>query len=115
MDPVCWLIKTQHHNCAISYPCLPELQRRHLTKNILINSLKYLHVAQSNGKAGGVCPAGFKRVWMIRISSYLAFKLLGYQTRERELKAALALQELLGGLELQDGTSSSLEGNLGEM
>lgn len=55
-----------------------------------------------------MCPAGFKRVWMIRISSYLAFKLLGYQTRERELKAALALQELLGGLELQDGTSSSL-------
>lgn len=74
MDPMCWLIE-QHHNCTVSYLCLPKPACRHLMKSIFFNFQKYLHIAQSNGRAG-VSPDSFKRVWMVHISSYLALNSL---------------------------------------
>lgn len=74
MDPMCWLIK-QHHSRTIYYLCLPKSECRHLMKGILFNFLKYLHIAQSNGRAG-VCPDSFKRVWMVHIFSCLGLNSL---------------------------------------
>lgn len=78
--------------------------------SILFNFLKYFHFAWSSGRAG-VSPLTVLRGFGQFTS--LGFKLLGYQTWEQVVKAALALQELSAFGKLQDGTSISLEGNLG--
>lgn len=95
MDPLCWSIKIQHCNCAVSCLNFPELRLRCLTKSILINvvHLKCLDIVQSNGRADGVCPTNFMWVWMICISSLSDFKLLGCWMQEQEAEAALALEE----------------------